>query len=296
MVKIKSSVGIFSGKIGNMRFYEVNGQNIGAIIPEANNPKTEAQMKQRVKINNILGMYKYVKACLQQNFEGVSGNKNASIFFRSYNLMKTPVWLTKAQKLYNRYVLAPYVVSQGRITPINYTYTNGTFVSDIEIADLDISNDTDISELTSYIHKYNEGWAYEDTLQVILLSQDVIYSEEEKLPYPKCSAFTITLYRNSFKPIANIPDHETPTSMPRLPLCNIDGKLGIRLPQDTLNTQAYAFALVHGRGEGHERMVYTQQLSLSNTSLYDYYTGTEALDKALDSYKTKREKPFLKPE
>ena len=99
MVKVKSSFGKVSGTSANTIYYEVNGVTFGRSKPaKMGNPKTEAQMKQRIKMNNILNTYKYIKGYLQQNFEGIIGNKNASSFFRSYNLMKTPVWLTKDRR------------------------------------------------------------------------------------------------------------------------------------------------------------------------------------------------------
>lgn len=297
MVKIKTHLGGMSGKIGNMRLYEVNGETIGSLYPnKAKNPKTEAQMKQRVKLNNILDMYKYIKDGLKSNFEGIVGNRNASSFFRSYNLMRTPVWITEYQKITNKYVVAPYVISQGHIPSIGYEYADNTFVSDIEIADLDINESTCISDIADKIHKHNEGWMYNDTLQVMLLCQDIPNDIDAELSHPQCYSFTIPLLRSGLKPICDIPNHETPTPMPRIPLCNIGGKLGIRIPQEHATSKVYAFALVHGRGEGIERMVSSQQLCLSNNALYDYYTGTDAMDVALDSYKTNRDKPFLKPE
>ena len=78
MVKVKSSFGKVSGTSANTIYYEVNGVTFGRSKPaKMGNPKTEAQMKQRIKMNNILNMYKYIKGYLQQNFEGIIGNKNA---------------------------------------------------------------------------------------------------------------------------------------------------------------------------------------------------------------------------
>lgn len=297
MVKFKTKIGNMSGKIGNMRLYEMNGETIGSLYPEdAKNPKTEAQMKQRVKINNILDMYKFIKDALRLNFEGIVGNKNASSFFRSYNLMKTPVWLTERQKLSDMCVLAPYVISQGRIPSIGYEFVDDAFVSDINITDLDINDSTDISDIACHIVKNNEGWMYGDTLQIMVLCQDIPVAFSDELRYPICFLFTIPLLSSSLKLIKDIPGHKTLYPMQRLPLCNIDGKLGIRIPKDLVTSKVYAFALVHGRGEGIDRMASSQQLCLSNNALYDYYTGTDAMDVALDSYKTNRDKPFLKPE
>ena len=284
MVKVKSSLGIMTGKANNMRFYELNGEVIGVPIPAVtNNPKTEAQMKQRIKMNNILNMYKYIKGYLQQNFEGIIGNKNASSFFRSYNLMKTPVWLTKEQKESYKFVLAPYVVAQGRINSVGYEFRDGMFVSDINVGDLEISDETEENVLSSVICVNNEGWTNNDSLQIILLKQKRIGSSEENVELPKCCSFTITLDKTSIMKISDIPVLESMSQMPRFSLCSVDGKLAVRVEDSEEYT--YAFAIVHGRGQGRDKIVSSQQLCLSDNALYDSYCSKEAFDKAYEIYK-----------
>jgi hypothetical protein len=284
MVKVKSSVGIIKGKAGNMSYFEVNGETIGrSFHTSIKNPKTEAQMKQRIKMNNILNMYKYIKGYLQQNFEGIIGNKNASSFFRSYNLMKTPVWLTKGQKESYKFVLAPYVVAQGRINSVGYEFRNSAFVSDINVGDLEINDETEGNVLSSVVCANNEGWTNNDTLQIILLKQKRIGSSEENVEFPKCCSFTISLDKTSTTKIGDIPVLESLSNMSRFSLCNIDGKLAVRVA-DT-DEYTYAFAIVHGRGQGRDKIVSSQQLCLSDTALYDSYCGEEAFSKANESYK-----------
>ena len=284
MVKVKSSLGIMTGKANNMRFYELNGEVIGVPIPAVtNNPKTEAQMKQRIKMNNILNTYKYIKGYLQQNFEGIIGNKNASSFFRSYNLMKTPVWLTKEQKESYKFVLAPYVVAQGRINSVGYEFRDGMFVSDINVGDLEISDETEENVLSSVVCANNEGWTNNGTLQIILLKQKRIGSSEENVELPKCCSFTITLDKTSMTKISDIPVLESLSQMPHFSLCSVDGKLAVRVEDSEEYT--YAFAIVHGRGQGRDKIVSSQQLCLSDTALYDSYCSNEAFNKAYESYK-----------
>ena len=284
MVKVKSSLGIMTGKANNMRFYELNGEVIGVPIPAVtNNPKTEAQMKQRIKMNNILNTYKYIKGYLQQNFEGIIGNKNASSFFRSYNLMKTPIWLSKAQKESYKFVLAPYVVAQGRIPTVGYEFRDGVFVSDINVSDLDINDQTEERVLSSIICRNNEGWTDNDTLQVILLRQKRVASLDEEIAHPTCCSIIVSLDNASATRIGEIPVLESLSNMSRFSLCNIDGKLAVRVSDTAEYT--YAFALVHGRGQGRDKIVSSQQLCLSDTALYDSYCGEEAFGKAYESYK-----------
>ena len=284
MVKVKSSLGIMTGKANNMRFYELNGEVIGVPIPAVtNNPKTEAQMKQRIKMNNILNMYKYTKGYLQQNFEGIIGNKNASSFFRSYNLMKTPVWLIKAQKESFKFVLAPYVVAQGRINSVGYEFRDGLFVSDINVGDLEINDETKESVLSSVVCANNEGWTNNDSLQVILLRQKRAASLDEEIAHPTCCSIVVSLDKASATKIGEIPVLESLSNMSRFSLCNVDGKLAVRVADTAEYT--YAFAVVHGRGQGRDKIVSSQQLCLSDTALYDSYCKDEAFSKAYESYK-----------
>ncbi len=284
MVKVKSSVGKMTGKSGNISYFEVNGVTIGRSLPrKMGNPKTEAQMKQRIKMNNILNMYKYIKGYLQQNFEGIIGNKNASSFFRSYNLMKTPVWLTKSQKESCKFVLAPYVVAQGRINSVGYEFRNGVFVSDINVGDLEISDETEENVLSSVICVNNEGWTNNDSLQVILLRQKRAASLDEEIAHPTCCSIVVSLDNSSATKIGDIAPLESLSNLSRFSLCSVEGKLAVRVEDSEEYT--YAFAAVHGRGQGRDKIVSTQQLCLSDNALYDSYCSKEAFDKAYKSYK-----------
>lgn len=284
MVKVKSSFGKVSGTKANTIYYEVNGVTFGRSKPtKMGNPKTEAQMKQRIKMNNILNTYKYIKGYLQQNFEGIIGNKNASSFFRSYNLMKTPVWLKKAQKESYKFVLAPYVVAQGRIPTVGYEFRDDVFVSDINIGSLEINDETEENQLTSVVCKHNEGWTNNDTLQVILLRQKHVVASDEEIMLPKCCSFIVTLDKASRTRICDTPMLESMSQLPRFSICNVDGKLAVRV--DETEEYTYAFAVVHGRGQGRDKIVSSQQLCLSDSALYDSYCSSEAFNKAFESYK-----------
>ena len=197
--------------------------------------------------------------------------------------MKTPVWLTKAQKESYKFVLAPYVVAQGRIPTVGYEFRDGVFVSDINIGDLEINDQTEERILSSIICGNNEGWTDNDTLQVILLRQKRVASLDEEIAHPTCCSIIVSLDNASATKIGDIPVLESLSNMSRFSLCNIDGKLAVRV-SDT-NEYTYAFAVVHGRGQGRDKIVSSQQLYLSDTALYDSYCGEEAFGKAYESYK-----------
>ena len=160
---------------------------------------------------------------------------------------------------------------------------NVVFVSDINIGDLEINDETEESVLSSIICRNNEGWTNNDSLQVILLRQKRVATLDEEIAHPTCCSIIVSLDNASATKIGDIPVLESLSNMSRFSLCNIDGKLAVRVADTAEYT--YAFAIVHGRGQGRDKIISSQQLCLSDTALYDSYCSNEAFDKAYKSYK-----------
>ena len=146
-----------------------------------------------------------------------------------------------------------------------------------------INDETIESALSSVICKNNESWANNDSLQVILLKQKRVASLNERITLPTCSSIIVNLDNSSATKIGEIPVLESLSNMSRFSLCNVNGKLAVKVAD--AKKYAYAFAVVHGRGEGREKIVSTQQLCLSDTAMYDCYCSDEAFAKAYKSYK-----------
>lgn len=288
MARITSTIGSLSGKLGNVRIWKSGNNTIAAIIPhEARNPRTEAQMRQRVKINNILNIYKILKPALRENYEGIDGNRNAATFFRKYNLMQKPVWLTCMEKDRNRCVLAPYIVSHGIITPIQYSATKTALTSNIGIGDLEVSPETQIDTLTGMIRQHNEDWSDGDTLQITVLRQSLLNDKDEGLAPIDMATATLSMTQYSDRQLASFPDFQTLTGL-GIRLCNDNGMLSIALPDS--DKYVYAIALVHGRGKGMKRIVSAQSLALSDSTLYEQHSSDEKMYEALKTYKTNFDK------
>ena len=287
MAILKSGLGTFSGKIGGIRAWESNGRTIVASYDvKCKNPKTEAQMKQRLKLINILNNYRVLKPALLENFEGIAGNRNAATFFRKYNLRQKPVWLTKTDALYHKVVLAPYCVSQGIITPIEYSLSSAGLTSNIELGTKDLEVTTDVTNLAYSIRKNNEDWSNGDTLQIVAMRQslkDNLKSDSFRI---EMEAVTFILTTGKNQPLDSVVGVNGLKSM-GITIANHDGRLGIDI--SNRSDYVYALALVHGRGTGIKRLLSTQNLVLSDTSFYDHYASSEQMVEALKSYKTKME-------
>ena len=287
MAILKSGLGIFSGKIGGIRAWESNGRTIVASYDvKCKNPKTEAQMKQRLKLINILNNYRVLKPALLENFEGIAGNRNAATFFRKYNLRQKPVWLTKTDALYHNVVLAPYCVSQGIIKPIEYSLSSAGLTSNIELGTTDKEVTTDVTNLAHAILQNHEDWSNGDTLQIVAMRQSLKDNLKSDSSRAEMEAVTLIMTTGKNQPLDSVVGVNGLKSM-GITIANHDGRLGIDI--SNRSDYVYALALVHGRGTGIKRLLSTQNLVLSETSIYDHYASSEQMVEALKSYKTKME-------
>lgn len=287
MAILKSGLGTFSGKIGGIRAWESNGRTIVASYDvKCRNPKTEAQMKQRLKLINILNNYRVLKPALLENFEGIAGNRNAATFFRKYNLRQKPVWLTKTDALYHKVVLAPYCVSQGIITPIEYSLSSAGLTSNIELGTTVKEVTTDVTNLAYAILQNHEDWSNGDTLQIVAMRQSLKDNLKSDSSRAEMEAVTLIMTTGKNQPLDSVVGVNHLKSM-GITIANHDGRLGIDI--SNRSDYVYALALVHGRGTGIKRLLSTQNLVLSDTSIYDHYASSEQMVEALKSYKTKME-------
>ena len=287
MAILKSGLGTFSGKIGGIRAWESNGRTIVASYDvKCKNPKTEAQMKQRLKLINILNNYRVLKPALLENFEGIAGNRNAATFFRKYNLRQKPVWLTKTDALYHKVVLAPYCVSQGIITPIEYSLSSAGLTSNIELGTTDKEVTTDVTNLAYAILQNHEDWSKGDTLQIVAMRQSLKDNLKSDSSRAEMEAVTLIMTTGKNQPLDSVVGVNHLKNI-GITLANHDGRLGIDI--SNRSDYVYALALVHGRGTGIKRLLSTQNLVLSDTSIYDHYASSEQMVEALKSYKTKME-------
>ena len=285
MGKVQTSAGIgaIKGKVGGMTFYIRNGQQEMQPSKRSsyNDKRSPEQMTARIKTGNVLNLYRLIKGFLDDCFEGVIGGKTKNSFFRKYNYVLRPVMLERRQSGVWQCVLAPYIVSNGKIPEIEYEYKEGMFVSNINIGDLVITDDTEIGDIASATIKNNEFWQNEDCLKIMLLRQKMS-DDIRELYMPTSTAVNLSLEKYSRKRLGDAELLDTEYKGQRIEFCNKDGYLAVKAQGDYV----FACAFIHSRDTKQTLSVSTQKLCLSNTTLYDYYTGEEATIASWTSYKT----------
>lgn len=156
------------GKLGETVFYRAGGQQRNrTYIKSFLNPKTRAQMTQRVKWPNVVAWWRLYKPFIQMGMMDKPLGQSDYNHFMSLNLRQTPAYMTKDEAAAGGSVLAVYSMTSGSLPAIEM---NGAAESSIMVGDLDLSTAT-IGEVSSAIINNNAGFRIGDQITFICAAQ-----------------------------------------------------------------------------------------------------------------------------
>ncbi len=270
------------GHIGDLQYREVNGEQIVSARPIGRkNPRTESQMAHRVKWANISAMYRAADGALYNAFEGKSGNINDYTLFMSANLyLEHEVYLTKEGKRDRACVVAPYQVSRGMLPSIDMHLENSQLITNIELGDFVITDETTVGELAHVIQEANSSFLEDDGLSIIKYTQE--WSQNVNVPSATCDKESVKLDSYDDTPLASV--------LKRMKICNVQGYLAT-----TPLSGDFGITMVHSRKRANGSVaISTQCLEIQNP-LFAQYSSKEQQRKAMISYGVK-ERAYLSPE
>ncbi len=155
-------------------YYVRDGANIAReLAPQVSNPRTEAQMRQRMQWANLVNFYKVSKGWMgRKSFESKPRTWTDYNAFMSANLGQTPVYLTKQVADNGGCILAPYVVTKGSLPAIvtQWDTEQEMFRTSIVVdAALDDGTTATVSQLTDSILARNSSYRQGDQLSFIVM-------------------------------------------------------------------------------------------------------------------------------
>lgn len=108
--------GTMRGKLGEQVFTRTGGeQRARTYLKVISNPRTKAQMGQRVKLANLVGFYRLLRPLLGDSFLRRPANQSSYNAFVKANLASSRVYLTKEQASSGYVVTAPYTITDGTL-------------------------------------------------------------------------------------------------------------------------------------------------------------------------------------
>lgn len=262
-------------KLGGAVIYQAKGQTLmRQLAPSISNPRTDAQMEQRVKLANLVAFYRASAKWMRGAFETKPANQSDYNAFVSANAANNNVWLTKPQVDAGNAVVAPYIISRGSLGEVKQVVTAEGIYSNLYLGNITISSSLSVAEFTAALLNNNNGLQEGDQLSVIQYIQNTSTDGNYTIV---CRAYEVILSLSSTELLGEYLPVEilavgSETTAP----------LGI-----LTSTFTGGAAFIISRTQGGKILVSSSSVSLTyNNAIYELMTTTTQKSSAISSYGT----------
>lgn len=265
-------------RLGGAVTYMMAGQQITReLAANVKNPRTPAQMQQRVKLASLVNFYRsmrqWAKVGAFSNKKQTWSDYNA---FVSANISTTPAYLTKQQAQAGCSVVAPYVISRGVLPRVQTTFkqTINAFLSNIYVENDDDISTLTLGELSASIIGSNNGINNGDQISII----SVIQRTSDTGPFVIQRAYEMTLNTGSSTPMKEILSNDI--------LFAYEDATGGYLLSHTAEEANMGCAFIISRKQGGKILTGDAQLALTTTAtnFLSSYRTLDQLNAAIASY------------
>lgn len=263
-------------KLGGTVLYTQGGRTLQReLAPEVKNPKTPAQMGQRVKWANLVAFYRANASWMPKAFENKKATQSDYNKFMSLNAANSRIYLTKEQARQGACVVDSYRVSDGTLQPVDIFPTEQNWVTNLYITGLNkLDETTTVAAFSKALLSSNAGLRSGDQLSFIRITQ--LNNNTTSIPYVQVRAYELLINEQGpglvkdFWPIELIAlgqEQETPALMVKN------------------NNKQGGFAIIVSRTQGGRVLVSPSQITQVNmTAIINQYSSNAALAAAIDSY------------
>lgn len=262
-------------QIGGMVLYSRNGETIAReLAPQVSNPRTPAQMEQRVKLSNLVSFYRANAGWMKGAFENKKERESDYNAFVAANIGNSMVALSKTDVAAGAAVVAPYKITSGSL-PIVETVLNGhDLVSNLYVGAQTIGSSTTIGELSQALLANNNG--LEEGMQISVIINLQLASAGTGVPYITARAYEMILDTQSTELVESVmPDG----------ILEAVGTTNKALGINTTDLGDGAAAFVLSKTIGGRILVSTQSLVFfGSNATYRNYTSITAWNGAITSY------------
>lgn len=273
--------GMMRGKLGDTVFYRRGGEQVERIYNK--NPKnanTKSQVDQRSQLTNIVRIYQSSPVFFKRAFANKKINQTDYNALVSRNLNKgVKVYLPKSVADEQGGVVAPYIISDGSLTPIVVTGQGVDAVTSLAVGtEFTVGAQTTVGELSAALLNNNTIVQAGDQLSYLSIEQ----YNANGVPRLRARLFEMTIDTADATLVLDV--------MPTQAVNVVDGFLA-----HGALVYSGAFAWVLSRKTTSGLQVSRQQLVCTSDTLYSAYVGTDAATRAQVSYGANLD-AFLDPE
>lgn len=263
-------------KLGGTVLYTQGGRTLQReLAPEVKNPKTPAQMGQRVKWANLVAFYRANASWMPKAYENKKATQSDYNKFMSLNASRSRIYLTKEQAKQGACVVDSYQVSDGTLQPVDVFPTGNDWVTNLYLTGLDkLDATTTMAAFSTALLASNAGLRSGDQLSFIRITQ--LNNNTTGIPYIQVRAYEMLINEQApglvkdFWPIELIAlgkEQETPALMVKN------------------NNKQGGFAIIVSRTQASRVLVSPSQVTQVNmAAIIKQYSSDAALSAAIESY------------
>lgn len=264
-----------SQRLGGVVLYQSNGQTLAReLAAQVSNPRTDSQMQQRVKLANVVAVYRSNKNWMKGAFENKKqGESDYNAFVRA-NLGSSLVATSKSQANAGAAVVAPYKITEGSIPTVECVLSETVITTNLYLGAYTVSPTSTVGELTQALMANNGGIQEGMQLSVILNLQQA--TQESGIPY---------IVTRAYECILNTSDSRLLSTFFPGSFMSSGGSTDAVLELDMSDYGTGAAAVILSQTTGGKTRVSTQYLTpFGGNTYYAEYTSSQAWAEAIISY------------
>lgn len=265
-----------SKRLAGAVIYEAMGQTRARqLASSVTNPRTEAQMSQRIRWANAVSFYRANASWMKYAFETKKANQSEYNKFMSINVTTSPIALTKSAAAAGACVVAPYIITQGSLPSIEWQNTTTQVKSNIFLPSAyTITEQTTVGNFAEALLTSNPAMREGDQLSLIRFTQ--MTNASTGYPYIIVRKYEVLLKSDSQ---ALLNDY-IPTDYIQVPGSGQDNAIYV-----SKENRHGGFAMILSRTIAGKTYVSTQSVEIvNNEDLIAQYSSQAAIAAAITSY------------
>lgn len=239
------------------------------------NPRTEAQMNQRVKWANLVNLYRVNSNWMKYAYETKKTTQSEYNKWMSLNVTNSRIYLTKQLAAAGACVVDAYTITQGSLPSIENTMKEtGVYLTNIYLSNISDLSETTVSSFTQTILQNNPGIREGDQISLIRLSQQT--NGDNGVPYVIQRRYEVVLSSTNSRMVTDYLPSE---------IVDVVGNGNGQVLGLTLGSRVGGFAWILSRTIAGKTYVSTQSIiPVNNGALISLYSSDAAYRAAIESY------------
>lgn len=263
-------------RLDNVVLYEAMGQTRSRKLRTSiSNPRTQAQMTQRIKWSNLVNFYRANASWMKYAFETKKQTQSEYNKFMSVNVTASQIALTKDAAASGACIVYPYIMTQGSLPSIEWQNAPSVVKSNIFLTPNETMEDYNtVGEFSDALIQYNPALRERDQLSFIRLTQMV--NATTGYPYVIVRKYEMILSKTSSEALEDY----WPVELFSAPGTETGNVLQVKKE----NRQG-GFLMIISRTIGGKTYVSTQGVVIVNNEAFiQQYSNVNAIQEAISSY------------